>query len=118
MNDGALLAESELTIAPLSAAGVRTDAMSFRANLLFATAWYALNRACWNQALNAWSQSWGSPDEALAMDGKTMKNALDQAGHQSHIMSVIGHDSKRCYAQKKSARCRSQAVVSKSAPTK
>ena len=71
-----------------------------------------------DQALNAWSQSWGSPDEALAMDGKTMKNALDQAGHQTHIMSVIGHDSKRCYAQKKSARCRSQAVMSKSAPTK
>ena len=39
------------------------------------------------------------------MDGKTMKNALDEAGHQTHIMSVVGHESKRCYAQKKSVPC-------------
>src|SRR2546427_499161 len=32
---------------------------------------------------------------------KTMKNALDEAGHQTHIMSVVGHESKQCYAQKK-----------------
>lgn len=54
-----------------------------------------------DQALNAWNQAWGAQDEALAMDGKTMKNALDEAGHQTHIMSVVGHESKRCYAQKK-----------------
>ena len=54
-----------------------------------------------DQALNAWDQAWGRPDDALAIDGKTMKNALDKAGHQTHIMSVVGHDSKRCYAQKK-----------------
>ena len=53
------------------------------------------------QALNAWDQAWGRPDDALAIDGKTMKNALDKAWHQTHIMSVVGHDSKRCYAQKK-----------------
>ena len=52
-------------------------------------------------ALNAWNQAWGAQDEALAMDGKTMKNALDEAGHQTHIMSVVGHESKQCYAQKK-----------------
>ena len=52
-------------------------------------------------ALNAWNQVWGAQDEALAMDGKTMKNALDEAGHQTHIMSVVGHESKQCYAQKK-----------------
>ena len=46
-------------------------------------------------------QAWRRPDDALAIDGKTMKNALDKAGHQTHIMSVVGHDSKRCYAQKK-----------------
>ena len=57
------------------------------------------------RALNAWNQAWGTQDEALAMDGKTMKNALDAAGHQTHIMSVVGHDSNRCYAQKKSALC-------------
>ncbi len=53
-------------------------------------------------ALNTWNQAWGAQDEALAMDGKTMKNALDEAGHQTHIMSVVGHESKQCYAQKKS----------------
>ena len=54
-----------------------------------------------DQALNAWSQAWGTPDEALAMDGKTMKNALDEKGRQTHIMSVVGHESKSCYTQKK-----------------
>ena len=54
------------------------------------------------RALDTWNQAWGAADdEALAMDGKTMKNALDDAGRQTHIMSVIGHDSKHCYAQKK-----------------
>ena len=44
-------------------------------------------------------------DEALALDGKTMKNALDEDGNQTHIMSVVGHGSKRCYAQKKWVHC-------------
>jgi hypothetical protein len=56
-------------------------------------------------ALNTWNQAWGAQDEALAMDGKTMKNALDDAGHQTHIMSVVGHESKQCYAQKKWGHC-------------
>ena len=56
-------------------------------------------------ALNVWNQAWGSQDEALALDGKTMKNAQDQDGNQTHIMSVIGHVSKRCYAQKKWGPC-------------
>ena len=54
-----------------------------------------------DQALNAWNQAWGGQDEALAMDGKTMKNAVDETGRQTHIMSVAGHESKRSYAQKK-----------------
>jgi Domain of unknown function (DUF4338)/DDE_Tnp_1-associated len=54
-----------------------------------------------DRALNVWNKAWGMQDEALALDGKTMKNALDQAGHQTHIMSVVGHNSKTCYAQKK-----------------
>lgn len=54
-----------------------------------------------DRALNAWNQAWGAHDEALAMDGKTMKNAVDEAGQQTHIMSVVGHDSKICHAQKK-----------------
>lgn len=54
-----------------------------------------------DRALNIWNQSWGVQDEALAMDGKTMKNAIDESGNQIHIMSVVGHSSKTCYAQKK-----------------
>jgi hypothetical protein len=56
-------------------------------------------------ALNLWNQAWGQHDDALALDGKTMKNALDENGNQAHIMSLIGHNSKRCYAQKKWVSC-------------
>ena len=41
-------------------------------------------------------------DQGLAMDGKTMKNALDEAGQQTHIMSVVGHDSTTLSTPKKS----------------
>ncbi len=58
-----------------------------------------------DRALNLWNQAWGQQDEALALDGKTMKNALDENGNQTHIMSVVGHQSKRCYAQKKWVPC-------------
>ena len=58
-----------------------------------------------DRALNVWNQAWGDPDDALSLDGKTMKNALDESGHQTHIMSVVGHESKRCYAQKKWGPC-------------
>jgi Domain of unknown function (DUF4338)/DDE_Tnp_1-associated len=58
-----------------------------------------------DRALQAWNRAWAKPDQALALDGKTMKNAIDEAGQQTHIMSVVGHDSARCYAQKKSAPC-------------
>jgi len=54
-----------------------------------------------DHALATWNHAWGMHDEALAIDGKTMKNARDDAGQQAHILSVIGHDSKICYAQKK-----------------
>lgn len=59
-----------------------------------------------DRALNLWNQAWGMQDETLALDGKTMKSAMDENGHQTHIMSVVGHESKRCYAQKKWEPCR------------
>jgi hypothetical protein len=34
-----------------------------------------------------------------------MCNAIDEHGHQAHIMSVIGHQSKTCYTQKKWPLC-------------
>jgi hypothetical protein len=55
-----------------------------------------------DRALRLWSESWGeAADSALAMDGKTMKNAIDANGEQTHILSVVGHTSRSCYAQKK-----------------
>lgn len=54
-----------------------------------------------DQALNTWTQAWGQTDEALALEGKTMKQAIDEAGHQTHIRSVVGHASKTCHTQKK-----------------
>ena len=59
-----------------------------------------------DQALNAWNAQYGSLDESLAIDGKTMCSAIDDEHEQTHIMSVIGHRSGRCYTQKKSAHCR------------
>lgn len=56
-------------------------------------------------ALNAWNRAWGTLDEALALDGKTMKQAVDEAGEQTHILSVVGHQSMACHTQKKSAPC-------------
>lgn len=39
--------------------------------------------------------------EALALDGKTMKGAVDGDGAATHIVSLVGHDSRHCLAQKK-----------------
>jgi len=52
-------------------------------------------------ALQKWNKTYGEKDESLAIDGKTMCNAIDEQGHQTHIMSVIGHQTKSCYTQKK-----------------
>jgi hypothetical protein len=35
-----------------------------------------------------------------------MRNAIDDQGNQTHILSLVGHQSKICYAQKKWAPCR------------
>lgn len=57
-------------------------------------------------ALQGWNAVHGIADESLAIDGKTMCNAIDDQGRQAHIMSVIGHDSTQCYTQKKWAHSR------------
>jgi hypothetical protein len=54
-----------------------------------------------DSALQCWNQAYGQQDESLAIDGKTMCNAMDDQGYQAHIMSAIGHQSKTCYTQKK-----------------
>ncbi len=53
-------------------------------------------------ALQRWNELFGEQDESLAIDGKTMCNAIDEQGYQTHIMSVVGHQTKACYTQKKS----------------
>jgi hypothetical protein len=54
-----------------------------------------------DRALKRWNEAYGKEDESLAIDGKTMCNAFDDDGHQTHVMSVVGHETKTCYTQKK-----------------
>lgn len=54
-----------------------------------------------DRAIGLWNQSFALHDQSLAIDGKTMCNAIDEQGFQTHIMSAVGHQSKICYTQKK-----------------
>jgi hypothetical protein len=56
-------------------------------------------------ALQRFHAACGHADSALAIDGKTMCNAIDDQGRQTHIMSVVGHETGLCYTQKKLANC-------------
>jgi hypothetical protein len=58
-----------------------------------------------DRAFQRWNQLYAKQDESLAIDGKTMCNAIDDQGHQTHVLSVVGHQSKNCYTQKKSVPC-------------
>ena len=58
-----------------------------------------------DRSLQRWNTQYGASDEALAIDGKTMCNAIDKEGRQTHILGVVGHHSQRCYTQKKSLPC-------------
>ncbi|SER09461.1 DDE_Tnp_1-associated [Nitrosomonas sp. Nm51] len=56
-------------------------------------------------ALQQWNAAFAKEDQSLAIDGKTMCSAIDEAGRQTHIMSVVGHETALCLTQKKSALC-------------
>lgn len=58
-----------------------------------------------DRALQRWQATHGEADESLAIDGKTMCNAINTKGRQTHIMSVVGHQTTTCYTQKKSGLC-------------
>ena len=58
-----------------------------------------------HRALRRWNEVYAGEDESLAIDGKTMGNARDEHGHPTHVMSVIGHQTKTCYTPKKWAPC-------------
>ena len=55
-----------------------------------------------DRALQGWNAQYAATDEGLAVDGKTMCNAIDEAGRQTHILSAVGHQTQTCYTQKKS----------------
>jgi len=59
-----------------------------------------------DRALQGWSAQFAVEDEGLAIDGKTMCNAIDEDGRQTHILGAVGHESGTCHTQKKSALCR------------
>jgi hypothetical protein len=59
-----------------------------------------------DRALQRWNETYAQEDESLAIDGKTLCNAIDDQGRRTHVLSVVGHQSKNCYAQKKWAPCR------------
>jgi hypothetical protein len=56
-------------------------------------------------ALQQWNAQFALADEGLAIDGKTMCNAIDDQGRQTHILSMVGHQTQACYTQKKSPLC-------------
>lgn len=58
-----------------------------------------------DRALQRWNETYAGEDESLAIDGKTLCNALDDQGHPTHVMSVVGHETQTCYTQKKWAPC-------------
>ena len=55
-----------------------------------------------DRALSAWAAAQTDGNQALAFDGKTMKGAADEQGRQTHIVSLVEHESRQCLAQKKS----------------
>jgi hypothetical protein len=71
-----------------------------------------------DRALQKWNAQYGAIDQSLAIDGKTMCNAIDESGKQTHIMSAIGHQSGQCYTQKKSVLCQWKDMRKKNKPTK
>ena len=56
-------------------------------------------------AFNRWNQQYSQHDESLAIDGKTMRNAIDDEGRQTHIISAVGHESLTTHTKKKLAHC-------------
>ena len=41
-------------------------------------------------ALRSWHEAHGSGDSALAIDGKTIRGAIDDEGCQTHVLSIVG----------------------------
>jgi hypothetical protein len=64
-----------------------------------------------DRALLGWNAQMAALDEGLAIDGKTMCNAVDAEQRQTHILGVVGHQTRACHTQKKSPTCPSTAAM-------
>ncbi len=53
-----------------------------------------------DEACQQWNQAYARDDARWAADGKTMRNAKNAQGEQTHILSVVGHESGTCHTQK------------------
>ncbi len=53
-----------------------------------------------DQALQLWNAQYGAIDQSLAIDGKTMCNAINDNGRKTHIMCAVGHQRKQWYTKK------------------
>lgn len=71
-----------------------------------------------DRALQRWNQHYGQHDDTLAIDGKTLCNAIDDQGCQTHIMSAVGHQSNVCHTQKKLVPSPHRATRKANAPTR
>lgn len=71
-----------------------------------------------DQALQRWNETYAQIDTSLAIDGKTMRNAIDDQGRPTHVMSVVGHQTQTCYTQKKWDPSPPQTATNSSKPTK
>jgi len=60
-----------------------------------------VNPAHLDRALQQWNEAYGQKDQSLAIDGKTLRNAIDDQGQPTHVMSAVGHQTTICYTQKK-----------------
>ena len=47
-------------------------------------------------ALRSWHEAHGPGDSALAIDGKTIRGAINADGNQAHVLGIVGHDTKAC----------------------
>jgi len=60
-----------------------------------------VDREALDRALQQWNAAQAQTDDRLAIDGETMRNAIDAQGHPTHILSVVGPHTKIGYPPKK-----------------
>ena len=56
-----------------------------------------------NAAIDAWHRSIDGTDAAIAIDGKTLRGAIDDNGRRMHVLSAVGHRSRRTLVKKNGA---------------